>query len=311
MVSNKSILSKIEAKNKLLKEQDEMDIFKHLVKPEEKVNLAELAEKGNPDYAEEDIKEKLIPESVERLREWQLRLHAEGKRGILVVLQAIDAAGKDEIITFIFSHLMPQGLKVTPTKKPTEEDMEHDFLWRIHKGMPERGEIAILNRSYYEDLLSPMVYGEEKSIPLPDSEEERDAWEVRCRQTNDFEKYMVESGFPVVKFFLNVSKEKQRERLLERMKTPEKNWEFSFSDIEDRQKWDTFQEAYEKILNKTSTEHALWYVLPADEGWYTRYLAAEIMIQVIEKMNPEFPVMTDEDREKLEKEIQRLEQERE
>ncbi|MFL2100403.1 PPK2 family polyphosphate kinase [Desemzia sp. FAM 23991] len=288
-----------------------MDISKYLIKPEENVNLAELAEKENPDYTEEEIKEKLIPESVEQLREWQLRLHAEEKKGILVVLQAIDAAGKDEIITFIFSHLMPQGLKVTSTKKPTEEDMKHDFLWRVHKGMPERGQIAILNRSYYEDLLSPIVYGEEESIPMPSSEDDHDAWEVRCRQVNDFEKYMVESGFPVVKFFLNVSEEKQRERLLERMKTPEKNWEFSFSDIDDRQKWDTYQEAYGKILNKTSTEYAPWYILPADDGWYTRYLAAEIMINVIEKQDPKFPVMTDEDKEQLEKEIQRLEEERE
>ena len=185
-----------------------MDTSKYLVKPGKEIDLAKLAEKENLDYTEEEIKEKLIPKSIEQLREWQLHMHAEEKKGILVVLQAIDAAGKDEIITFIFSHLMPQGLKVTSTKKPTEEDMKHDFLWRIHKGMPERGQIAILNRSYYEDLIAPIVYGEEKSIPLPDSEEDADSWNVRCRQVNDFEKYMVESGFPVVKFFLNVSEEK-------------------------------------------------------------------------------------------------------
>lgn len=288
-----------------------MDVSKYLVEPGKEVDLSKLAEKEDPEYTEEEIKEKLIPKSVEQLREWQLRLHAEEKKGILVVLQAIDAAGKDEIITFIFSHLMPQGLKVTPTKKPTEEDMKHDFLWRAHKGMPERGQMAILNRSYYEDLVAPIVYGEEESIPMPNSEEKSDSWAVRCRQVNDFEKYMVESGFPVVKFFLNVSEEKQRERLLERMKTPEKNWEFSFSDTEDRQKWGAFQEAYEKILNKTSTDHAPWYVLPADNGWYTRYIASEIMIQVLEKLNPEFPVITDEDKEKLKKEIQRLEKEKE
>ncbi|MBM6614748.1 polyphosphate--nucleotide phosphotransferase [Desemzia sp. RIT804] len=288
-----------------------MDLSKYLVKPDKKVDLTGLAEKESPDYTEEEIKEKWIPKSVEKLREWQLRLHAEEKKGILVVLQAIDAAGKDEIITFIFSHLMPQGLEVNPVKKPTEEDMKHDFLWRVHKGMPERGQIAILNRSYYEDLISPLVYGEDQTIPLPSNEYGEDPWEIRCRQVNDYERYMKESGFPVVKFFLNVSKEKQRKRLLERMKNSDKNWEFSFSDIEDRRKWSDFQEAYEKILNQTSTEYAPWYVLPADNGWYTRYIAAEIMIHVLEELNPELPVMTDEDKEKLDKEIQKLEKENE
>lgn len=283
-----------------------MDTSKYRVNPDKKVNLAQLAEKERPQVSEEEIKEKWIPENVKTLSEWQLKLHAEEKSGVLVVLQAIDAAGKDEIITFIFSHLMPQGLKVTHTQKPTEEEMKHDFLWRSHKGMPERGQMAILNRSYYEDLIAPIVYGEEKSVPMPSNGEE-DPWLIRCRQVNDFEKYLTESGFPVVKFYLNVSKAKQRERLLERMKDPDKNWEFSFSDIDDRKKWDKIQEASEKMLNQTSTEYAPWYVLPADNSWHTRYLASQIIIEVLEKLNPELPVMTDEDKEKLNEEIRKLE----
>lgn len=288
-----------------------MDISRYRIDPNADVDLTKLAEKEQHDhhYTEEEVKEKLVPKSVEQLREWQLKLHAEEKKGILVVLQAIDAAGKDEIITFIFSQLMPQGLEVNPVKKPTEEEMKHDFLWRIHKGMPERGQIAILNRSYYEDLIAPLVYGEDHTIPMPSNENDEDPWEIRCRQVNDFEKYMKESGFPVVKFFLNVSKEKQKERLLERMKNPEKNWEFSFSDIEDREKWDAFQKAYEKILNHTSTEDASWYVLPADDAWHTRYIAAEIMIHVLEELNPELPVMTDKEKDKLQEEIKKLEKE--
>lgn len=286
-----------------------MDISRYRIDPNGDIDLAKLAEKEGHDYTEEEIKEKLVPKSVEQLKEWQLKLHAEEKKGILVVLQAIDAAGKDEIITFIFSHLMPQGLAVNPVKKPTEEELKHDFLWRIHKGMPERGQIAILNRSYYEDLIAPMVYGEDHTIPMPSNEQNDDPWEIRCRQINDFEKYMKESGFPVVKFFLNVSSEIQKERLLERMKNPDKNWEFSFSDVEDRDKWGEFQEAYERILNHTSTEHAPWYVLPADDAWYTRYAAAEIMIHVLEELNPELPVMTDEEKEKLDEEIEKLEKE--
>lgn len=285
-----------------------MDFSKYVIQPNKEVDLNQLAEKEHLEVTEEEIEQKWIPKSVETLSDLQLRLHAEEKNGVLVVLQAIDAAGKDEIITFIFSHLTPQGLKVTPTKKPTEEDLKHDFLWRIQKGMPERGQVAILNRSYYEDLIAPIVYGEDQTIPLPSNESEEDPWAIRCRQVNDFEKYLTESGFPVVKFFLNVSKEKQRERLLERMKDPNKNWEFSFSDIEDRQKWDKFREAYEKILNHTSTEHAPWYVLPADNPWHTRYLASQIIIEVLEKLNPEFPVLTDEDKEKLDEEIEKLEE---
>lgn len=284
-----------------------MDISKYIIHPDETIDLTELAQGEDLSVSEEEIKEKWIPKSVENLSELQLRLYAEEKNGVLVVLQAIDAAGKDEIITFIFSHLMPQGLKVTSTKTPTDEDMKHDFLWRVHKGMPERGQVAILNRSYYEDLIAPIVYGEDQTIPLPSNEAGEDPWEIRCRQINDYEKYLIESGFPVVKLFLNVSKEKQRERLLERMKDPNKNWEFSFSDIEDRQKWDKFREAYEKVLNHTSTKYAPWYVLPADNPWHTRYLASEIIIQVLEKMNPEFPVLADEDKEKLDEEIEKLE----
>lgn len=288
-----------------------MDTSKYLVRPDKKVDLEQWIEREHPDTSEEKIKEEWLPKNVESIREWQLRLHAEEEKGLLIVLQAIDAAGKDEIITFIFSHLMPQGLKVTHIKKPTEEELKHDFLWRAHKGMPERGQMAILNRSYYEDLIAPIVYGEDKSIPMPSNEKQEDAWEIRCRQVNDFERYMVESGFSVVKFFLNVSKEKQRERLLERMKDPNKNWEFSFSDIDDRQKWGTYQKAYEKMLNQTSTQHAPWYILPADNGWYTRYLASEIIIEVLEKIHPEFPVLTDENKEKLDEAIQKLEEQRE
>lgn len=285
----------------------ELDITKYRIDPQTDIKIQDLPQWEETGHTEEEVKNKLIPKSVERLQELQLKLHAAEKNGILVVLQALDAAGKDEIITFIFSHLMPQGLKVTSVKKPSKKEQKHDFLWRIHEGMPERGQIAILNRSYYEDVISLLVYDGEGGVPVADTNSDKEPWELRCEQINQFEKYLVESGFPVVKFFPYVSKEEQKERLLERMKTPEKQWEFSFSDIEDRQKWDTFHDAYEKILNRTSTEWAPWYALPADNDWYNRYLAAEIMIDVLEKLNPQFPVMEDEEKEKLDEAIAKLE----
>lgn len=289
-----------------------MDISKYRVKPNQQVKINQLLQWEKTGFSEEEVREKLVPQSVEQLRQLQLQLYAEEKKGILVVLQAIDAAGKDEIITFIFSHLMPQALKVTPIKAPTSEEKKHDFLWRVHKGLPERGQIAILNRSYYEDLLAPVLYGEESGIPLPapvTGEAAEDPWLVRARQVNGFEQYLMESGFPVVKFFLYVSREEQKKRLLERMKDPQKNWEFSFSDMEDREKWDLYDEAFERMLNSTSTEFAPWYALPADNDWYTRYLAAEIMIAKLEEMDPKFPVLEGEEKEKLEKNIQKLEKE--
>lgn len=285
-----------------------MDISSYRIKPNTDVKIKELPQWEETGHSAEEIREKMVPQSVEKLQDLQLRLHAAEKNGILVALQALDAAGKDEIITFIFSHLMPQGLKVTPTKKPSKEEQKHDFLWRIHDGLPERGEIAILNRSYYEDVISLLVYDGEGGVPVADTNSGMEPWELRCEHINQFEKYLVESGFPVVKFFPYVSKEVQKERLLERMKDPEKNWEFSFSDVEDRQKWDMFEDAYEKILNRTSTEWAPWYALPADNEWYTRYLASEVMINVLEELDPQFPVMENEEREKLEEYIAKLEQ---
>lgn len=284
-----------------------MDRDKYRIDPQTRVRIDELPQWEETGTTEEEIRAKWIPAAVERLQDLQLRLHAEEKNGILVVLQALDAAGKDEIITFIFSHLLPQGLRVTPTKIPSAKEQKHDFLWRIHDGLPERGQIAILNRSYYEDVISLLVYDGEGGVPVADLQSDKEPWELRCEHINQFEKYLVESGFPVVKFFPYVSKEVQRDRLLERMKNPDKQWEFSFSDIEDREKWDSFHDAYEKILDRTSTKWAPWYALPADNDWYTRYLAAEIMIDVLEKLNPQFPVMEDAEKEKLEEAIQKLE----
>src|SRR5699024_8989507 len=201
--------------------------------------------KGENDYIEQNI----IPPLVEKLKELHLKLHAEEKNGIMVVLQAIDAAGKDEAISYIFSNLNAQGLKVTSFGKPTEEDKKQDYLRRIHAGEPNRGEVAILNRSHYEDVIATKVHN-----LLVD--EHDDIFEQRHRQTNYSERYIHENGITVIKFFTHMSKKEQRDRLLSRMKNPDKHWEFSISDVEERKKWNQSQIAFEDMLNNTSTRHS-------------------------------------------------------
>lgn len=238
---------------------------------------------------------------MEKLKELHLKLHAEGKNGIMVVLQAIDAAGKDEAISYIFSNLNAQGLKVTNYGKPSETEQKHDYLWRIHDGEPERGQIAILNRSHYEDVIATRIHD-----LLEDGEAEI---EKRYRQINNYEQYLSENGFSVVKFFFNMSKDEQKERFLKRMKDPDKQWEFSFSDVEERKKWDDYQKVFEDMLNNTSTQHSPWYILPADDEWHTRRIITEAMIHVLEGINPEFPAISGEDKKKLDKYIKELENE--
>lgn len=249
----------------------------------------------------EYIEQNIIPPLVEKLKELHLKLHAEGKNGIMVVLQAIDAAGKDEAISYIFSNLNAQGLKVTNYGKPSETEQKHDYLWRIHDGEPERGQIAILNRSHYEDVIATRIHD-----LLEDSDAEI---EKRYRQINNYEQYLSENGFSVVKFFFNMSKDEQKERFLKRMKDPNKQWEFSFSDVEERKKWDDYQKVFEDMLNNTSTGHSPWYILPADDEWHTRRIITEAMIHVLEGINPEFPKISGEDKKKLDKYIKELENE--
>lgn len=249
----------------------------------------------------EYIEQNIIPPLVEKLKELHLKLHAEGKNGIMVVLQAIDAAGKDEAISYIFSNLNAQGLKVTNYGKPSETEQKHDYLWRIHDGEPERGQIAILNRSHYEDVIATRIH---------DLLEDGDAEiEKRYRQINNYEQYLSENGFSVVKFFFNMSKDEQKERFLKRMKDPNKQWEFSFSDVEERKKWDDYQKVFEDMLNNTSTGHSPWYILPADDEWHTRRIITEAMIHVLKGINPEFPKISGEDKKKLDKYIKELENE--
>ncbi|MEK3808472.1 PPK2 family polyphosphate kinase [Bacillus sp. FSL H8-0547] len=288
-----------------------MNVNKYRIEGNKQLKLRDYSPSEEHDFSEKELLEKLIPESIDRLKELHWRLHAEEKKGIIVVLQAMDAAGKDEAISYIFSNLTAQGLKTTSFQKPSDSEQKHDYLWRIHKALPARGQIGILNRSHYEEVIAPRVHDLLEEEAVPDEKEKEETWAVRYRQINDFERYLTENGFEVVKFFFHMSKEEQRNRLLERMKNPKKNWEFSFSDVEERKHWDSYQDIFEDMLNHTSTEYAPWHILPADDEWYSRYIISEVMIKCLEKIDPQFPEISQENREKLEHYIEVLENEKE
>lgn len=259
--------------------------------------------------SDETLQNELIPKSVERLKELHWKLYAESKKGIVVVLQALDAGGKDEAISYIFSNLNAQGLKTNAFQKPSDTEKKHDYLWRMHDLMPERGQVGILNRSHYEEVIAPRVHDLLGEEVIPDEEDKESVWKVRYRQINDFEQYLNENGFKVIKFFFNVSKEVQRDRLLERLKDPSKNWEFSFNDVEERKHWDDYQDIFEDMLSNTASKHAPWFVLPADDDWYARYIVSTIMIDVLEDIDPKFPTFTEDEQDRIDEAIETLENE--
>ncbi|KAA9239229.1 MULTISPECIES: PPK2 family polyphosphate kinase [Aerococcus] len=281
--------------------------FKDFKVTDGKFSLADFQTAYLSDAEDEKLKEEIYESLVPQLVDWHDRLTAEGTHGLLVALQALDAAGKDELIRYIFSTLQPQALKVTSYQQPSDNEIAHDYLWRMHEGMPERGTIAILNRSYYEDIIAPQVHNSLDSDDQP-SEIRNDPQvvEKRYQQILQFEKYLCENGFPVVKFFFHMSKDKQRERLLERIEEREKNHEFSFSDIEDRKKWDLYQEVFEKMLQNTACDYAPWYILPADNPWLARKIATQALIEVIEKIDPHYPTFSDEEQEKASQIVEQL-----
>lgn len=286
-----------------------MKISTYKVPSTKSISLKDYPTTEDKKKENDHIREEIIPDLVKHMKELHLKMHAEEKKGILVVLQAMDAAGKDESISYIFSNLSPQGLKTTNISKPSDEERKHDYLWRIQEALPARGQIGILNRSHYEEVIAPRIHDLLEDGDIPDNVDESSVWQLRYRQINDYEKYLYENGIHIVKFFFHMSKDEQRDRLLERMKNPEKQWEFSFADVEEREHWDTYHEIFEEMLNETSTSYCPWYVLPADDEWHSRRLVTEIMIQVLEKMDPKYPQFTGEDAKKVKKYIKQLENE--
>ena len=229
---------------------------------------------------------------VARLATLQARLAAQDTYGLLVVLQALDAAGKDGAIGHVMTGLNPQGVKVHSFKAPSLEELAHPYLWRTSTVLPRRGEIGIFNRSHYEEVLVVRVHPEFLAAQHLPGADDSDIWKRRFREVNDWERMLVDNGFPVVKLFLHLSRAEQRRRLLSRIDTPEKNWKFSMDDVHERQHWDDYQDAYEDLIRHTSTEDAPWYVVPADHKWFTRLVVAEAVGAALMDIDPQFPTLT-------------------
>jgi len=243
----------------------------------------------------------LLRQGVELLAEYQDRLAAQDTYGVLVVLQALDAAGKDGTIRHVMSGVNPQGVSVHSFKVPSDEEIDHDYLWRYAQRLPSRGEIGIFNRSHYEEVLVVRVHPDIlERQKLPKASRKGDIWKRRYREINDWERYLTDQGLRIVKLFLNLSNEEQRLRFLRRVDLPEKNWKFSTADSKERGYWDTYQKAYSEMLSNTSTEWAPWYVIPADRKWFARIGAAAVIVDTLMRIDPRYPPVGEEQRRDLE-----------
>lgn len=241
--------------------------------------------------------QKLI-QNQQKIAALQEKLYAEGRQGLVVLFQAMDAGGKDGTIKHVFSGLNPQGVQVTSFKEPSEAELAHDYLWRIHAAVPPKGQIGVFNRSHYEDVLVTKVLNLPKTQGLP-ARVQKDIWKKRYRHIREFEQYLVDNGYTVLKFHLGISKEEQKERFLARLEDPAKNWKFAASDLKTRDLWDEYMKAYRDAINNTAAEHAPWYVIPADKKWYARLAVSQVVAEALERMKPSFPKVDDGQREEL------------
>jgi len=264
-----------------------------IVPPGKKVRLKDFDPNYTGKFSEkEEAREKLAAD-VERMAEYQDTLYAQDSQALLIIFQALDAAGKDSAIKHVMSGVNPQGTQVFAFKTPSAEELDHDFLWRCHKAVPERGRIGIFNRSYYEETIVVRVHPEFLTNQrLPELSGKKDLWEQRFEQINEFERYLVRNGVQVLKFFLNVSKEEQRKRFLARLNTPEKNWKFSLADVNERGHWDDYRKAFEEAFSQTSTKWAPWHIIPADHKWFTHTAVADIIVAKLKSMNLKYPTVT-------------------
>ena len=253
---------------------------RYRVQPGSVVDLGDHDPQDRSEFSgDKDVAKELFADMVERIAELQHVMWAEDKHSLLVVIQAMDTGGKDSTIRSVFSGVNPQGVRVANFKAPTSVELEHDYLWRIHPHTPGKGEIAVFNRSHYEDVLIVRVLGL--------APEER--WSKRYGHINDFERLLNDEGTTIVKLYLHISKEEQAERLQERLDIPHKLWKFNKGDLEHRALWDDYMKAFEVVLTETSTDHAPWYVIPANRKWYRNYVIGKIIVDTLEGLNMKFP----------------------
>ena len=276
-----------------------MDTRDYLIKAGEKVDLKKIPTRYEGDLDKKDVKNHLVPKNLEKLQDYQERLYAENKQGLIIVLQAMDSGGKDSLIKHVMTGLNPQGTKVASFKRPSDRELDHDFLWRVNRELPSRGDIGIFNRSHYEEVIVTRIHDLVKIQPLPEDLIDKDLWQKRFDDIVNYEHYLRNNGFRMVKFFLHISKEEQKSRLMDRIIRPEKHYKFDKSDITERTYWDKYQRAYEDLFEHTSTKEAPWYVVPADRKWFSRYLVSQVILEILQDMDPQFPQLSKEAEESL------------
>ena len=278
---------------------------------EGKFSLKDFSTEYEGKLSKDDGK-KMLAKEQGKLRELQERLYSDGSKSILIVLQAMDAAGKDSLIKHVFGGVNPQGCTVTSFKTPNDKEYAHDFLWRHYLALPEKGKIGIFNRSHYESVLVCKVHPEynlsEKVWKDVDDFDDK-FWENRYESIRNFEKHLAENGTTIIKIFLNVSQKEQKKRFLDRINEEDKNWKFSSADLAERALWGEYMNAYEEAINETSKDYAPWYVIPADNKWFTRVAAIQIIIDAMEKMNLKYPELSEKQTLALEDAKKELESE--
>jgi PPK2 family polyphosphate:nucleotide phosphotransferase len=270
-----------------------MDTDRFRVHPGQKVDLRRYDPADTGPFAHKQKALRRLDRSLERMVALEGVLYAANRWSVLIIFQAMDAAGKDSAIAHVMSGLNPQGTQVFNFKRPSDEELDHDYLWRTVKALPERGRIGIFNRSYYEEVLvvrvHPEILGQQR---LPDSLVTRRIWKDRYEDISAFERYLARNGTLILKFFLHVSKEEQRRRLLERLDQPSKNWKFEVGDLGERDLWDEYMHAYEQALSRTSAKHAPWFVVPADHKWFMRLVISELIVKALEGLKLTYPKMS-------------------
>jgi len=272
-----------------------------IVPPGKKVRLNQYDPAFSGNFGSKEEAEAKLAGDIRKLAGLQDVLYAQDTYAMLLIFQAMDAAGKDGVVKHIMSGVNPQGCQVYSFKTPSQEELDHDFLWRSMKALPERGRIGIFNRSYYEEVLIVRVHTEIlEGQRFPEKEKrDKDLWKHRYEDINSLERYLTRNGIVILKFFLNVSKKEQKKRFLERIEEPGKNWKFSSGDIKERERWDDYMEAYENMLSATSTKWAPWYVIPADKKWFTRAAVADIVLSKLKSLRLQYPELSDAHRREL------------
>jgi PPK2 family polyphosphate:nucleotide phosphotransferase len=283
-----------------------MKLSNYLAKPNSKINLKDFDTADTADFKSKSEAKDLLKKNIKKMTELQDKLYAMDRYALLLIFQAMDAAGKDSTIKHVMSGLNPQGTQVFSFKQPSKEELDHGYLWRITKSLPERGRIGIFNRSHYEEVLVVKVHDLLKFQRLPEEVIKNNVWEQRYKQISDFERYLYENGTVTLKFFLHVSKDEQKKRFMDRIDDPSKNWKFSSADVEERQFWDHYQKAYEDAISATSTKYAPWYIIPADKKWFSRLLVSDIIVDTLKKLKPDYPKLNKDQLAELEKSKEKL-----